>query len=105
MIQMNLLTKQTHSLWEGAMFAGGRMGEKRQGVWNGHVHTAVFKIWTKKDLSYNTWNSTQCYVAAWIAESLCCSPETVTTLLIGCTPIQKFKLFFFKKDVRKKEKL
>ena len=28
-----------------------------------------------------------------MAESLCCSPETITTLLIGCTPIQnkKFK--------------
>ena len=27
------------------------------------------------------------------SESLCCSPETITTLLIGCTPIQnkKFK--------------
>ena len=23
----------------------------------------------------------------WIAESLCCAPETITTLLIGYTPI------------------
>ena len=23
-----------------------------------------------------------------MAESLCCSPETITTLLISCTPIQ-----------------
>ena len=28
-----------------------------------------------------------------MAESLCCSPETVTTLLIGYTPIQNKKLY------------
>ena len=28
-----------------------------------------------------------------MAESLCCSPETITTLLIGCTPIQNKKVF------------
>ena len=54
-----------------------------------------------------SWNSAQCYVAAWMerefrgewihvyvcmAESLCCSPETITTLLIGYTPIQHKKL-------------
>ena len=51
-------------------------------------------------------NSAQCYMAAWMgeefsgrmdicvrtAESLCCSPETITTLLIGYTPIQNKKL-------------
>ena len=31
-----------------------------------------------------------------VTGSLCCSPETVTTLLIGSTPIQNLKLFFFK---------
>ena len=30
-----------------------------------------------------------------MAESLHCSPETITTLLIGCTPIQNIKGFFF----------
>ena len=60
------------------------------------------------DLLHSTWNSTQCYMPAWIrqgfrkrmdtyicmAESLCCSPETTTTLLIGYIPIQnkKFKV-------------
>ena len=30
-----------------------------------------------------------------MAESLCCPPETITTLLIGYTPIQNKKFFFF----------
>ena len=55
-----------------------------------------FKWITNKDLLYSTGNSAQCYVAArmegsWgrmctcicMARSLCCSPETITTLLIG----------------------
>ena len=59
-----------------------------------------------KDLMYSSWNSTRCYVAAWMgggvwgrmdtcihmAESLCCSPEITAALLIGCTPIQNKKL-------------
>ena len=57
---------------------------------------------TNKDLLYSTGNSAQCSEAAWMggelgenghmlcmAESLCCPPETITTLLTGCTP--KFK--------------
>ena len=65
-----------------------------------------FKWVTNKDLLYSTWNSAQCYIAAWIggefggrmntfmcmAGSLCSSPETITTLLTGCTPIQTEKL-------------
>ena len=71
---------------------------------------------TNQDLLCNTWNSAQCHVPAWMgagvwermdtciptAESLCCSPETTTTLLIGSTPTQnvsgvkKLTLFFFK---------
>ena len=59
---------------------------------------------------YSTWNSAQFYVAAWMgggflgrmdicvcmAELLCHSLETITTLLIGPTPIQNNK---FKKIV------
>ena len=54
-----------------------------------------------RDPLQSTWNSVQCYVAAWMggglgrmdtcicmAEFLCCSPETITTLLIGYAPIQ-----------------
>ena len=59
-----------------------------------------FKWITNKDLLYSTENSAQCYVAAWMevclgengdmciyAESLCSTPESITTLLIGYTPI------------------
>ena len=66
-----------------------------------------------KDLLYSTWNSAQCYVPAWMevrvvwgrmdtcmcmAESLCCPPETITTLLIVYTTIQNVS------DVKKKFK-
>ena len=27
-----------------------------QGVWDGHVHSAVFKMDNQKDLLYSTWN-------------------------------------------------
>ena len=59
---------------------------------------------TNKDLLYSTGNSAQCYVSAWMGEgfrgewihvymaySLHCSPETLTTLLIAYTPIQSKK--------------
>ena len=58
---------------------------------------------TNKDLLYSTWNSAQCYVAAWIggwfgqndrcirkAESLRCLPETITALLMAM-PQHKIK--------------
>ena len=68
------------------------------------MSTLLYLKWiTNKDLRYSIGNSTQCYVAAWMgkefggkkdthirmAESLCYSPETITTVLIGHTPIQK----------------
>ena len=57
---------------------------------------------TNKNLLYSTWNSAQFYVPGWMgggvqgrmdtctctAKSLHGSPETITTLLIGYTPIQ-----------------
>ena len=53
----------------------------------------------------NKQGPTQCYMAAWMGGdfgeewihvwlSLCCSPETITTLLISYTPIQNTKFFF-----------
>ena len=64
-----------------------------------------FKWITNKDLLYSTENSAQCYVAAWMevslgengdmciyAEFLCSTPETITTSLIGFTPIWNKKL-------------
>ena len=63
---------------------------------------------TNKDLPCCTWNSALCNVAAWvggefggewihvsIAKSLHSSPETVTTFLMGYTPIQNKKGFVF----------
>ena len=38
-----------------------------QGVWDGHDHTAIFKM-DHEDLLDSTWNSAQCYVAAWMGE-------------------------------------
>ena len=74
---------------------GCQEGRDTYGVWDGHVYMLYLKWITNKCLPYSTWNSAQCYVAAWegerfreervhvyIAESLCCSPQTVTALLI-----------------------
>ena len=38
-------------------------------------------------------------------ESLCCPPETITTLLIGCTPIQNKKLNKIKRGEKKKPEI
>ena len=60
---------------------------------------------SNKDLLYSTWSSAECYMAAWMggswgrmdtcictADSLSCSPETITTWLIAYTPKQNKKL-------------
>ena len=65
------------------------------------MYTLLYFKWiTNKNLLYSTWNSAQCYVAAWMggglgqngymcmAESLHCSSKTITTLLTGYTPVQ-----------------
>ena len=81
------------------------------------MYTLLYLKWiANKDLLHSTGNSAQCYVASWMggesggrmdtyihmAESLCASPETITTLLISYTPIQNKKRFFKKRE--KKEK-
>ena len=67
------------------------------------VYILLYLKWViNKDLQYSAGNSAQCYGAAWMgggrgamdtcvcmAESLCCPPETITTLLISYTPIYK----------------
>ena len=74
---------------------GGKLrGRDSEGVWDGYVHTVIFKMDNQQGpAEYRTWNSDQCYVAAWMgrkfggecmAESILYSPETVTALLIGC---------------------
>ena len=73
--------------------------------------TLLYLKWiANKDLSYSTGNSALCYVAAWMggvgrmdtcicmAESLCCPPETITTLLISYTPTQN-------KNLKKKKRI
>ena len=70
------------------------------------VYTLLYLKWmTNKFLPYSTGNSGQWYVAAWMggefggrmdtgicmAESLCCLPETITTVLIGYTKYNQNK--------------
>ena len=65
--------------------------------------TLLYLKWiTNKDLLDSTGNSAQCYVAAWMGGEFggewiqvhvwLSPPETIPTLLIGCTPIQNKKL-------------
>ena len=84
------------------------MGEGRDsyGLWDGHVHTAVFKMDNQQGLTVQHMELSVMYQPSWegcwgkmdtclpMAESLHCSPETTTTLLIGYTPLQnkKFKV-------------
>ena len=76
------------------------------------MYTFLYLKWiTNKNLLYSTCNSTQCYVPAWMgwvwgtmdtcicmAKSPHIPPETITTLLIGCTPIQN--VFGVKKNIQ-----
>ena len=56
------------------------------------MYTLLYLKWiTNKDLLFNTWNSVQWErrlgrMDTCMAESLCCLPETIITLLIGYTP-------------------
>ena len=75
------------------------------------MYTLLYLKWiTNKDLLDSTWNSCsmlcgsldgrevwgRMHTCICVAESLCGPPGTMTTLLIGYTPIQnkKFKKFF-----------
>ena len=55
---MNFLTKQkeTHRLRKQTY---GCQEEGIMGVWEGHVHTAIFKTDNQKDLLYRTENAAQ----------------------------------------------
>ena len=80
------------------MVAGaGRIGGRdSQEVWDGHVHTALFKMETNKDLPYSTgncaqWNSLdgrgvweRMDTCICMDKCLCCLSETIITLLTGC---------------------
>ena len=63
------------------------------------MYTLLYLKWiTNKDLLYNTWSSTQCYVEAWMGGQfgeewmhayVWRSPLNPITLLISSTQIQK----------------
>ena len=75
------------------------MGEGIIGVWDGRGHSAVFNMENQqgppgqlRELCSMSRGSRdgrgrmdRCVC---VAESFCCPPQTITSLLIGCTPIQ-----------------
>ena len=87
--------------------SGGDWGEGLVREFGMDMYTLLYLKWiTNKDRLYSTGNSAQCCVSldgrgVWgrtdtcvrLVESLHCSPETVTTLLTGYTPIQNKKIF------------
>ena len=107
--------KETHRLWK-----------RTYGCWRGGIvmdfgkvmHTLQHLKWiTNKVLLYSTWKSVQCYGSAFMGgwleeqmdtgigmtESLYCSPETITTLLISYTPKQNKSLKFGGKQTKNKK--
>ena len=53
----------------GSPLAGRMEGRDSLGVWNGQVHTALFKMDNQQEPTGNlqsTGNSAQCHVAAWM---------------------------------------
>ena len=82
-------------------------GKDSSGVWDGHVHAAIFKKDNQqgptvqhRELCLMLWGSLGVPRGVWgrmdpcicMAEPLPCSPETVIALLIGYTPVQNEKL-------------
>ena len=93
---MILFTKQRLTDLENRLMVVG--GKDSLGVWDGHVHTAIFKMANQKGPTIQCGNLDgsgfwdRMDTCIYIAESLHCSPETITTLLIDYTPIQNKKL-------------
>ena len=92
--------KQTHRLKElDTQLPEGKYGGRDREFGTATYTLLYLKCITNKDLLYSTWNSAQCYVAAWMGRKfggewihvhpqlLCSVPEATTTLLIGYTPI------------------
>ena len=85
------------------MVAGGQKGRDSLGVWDGHVHTAVFKTDNPQGPTAGhgalfsvscggldgrgVWGRMDACIC--MAEFFCCAPETITTLSISCTLTQK----------------
>ena len=94
---------QRINLW----LPGGKMrGTDSQGIWDRHVHTAIFKIDNQegppiqhRELSSmlcgslddrGIWKRMDTYL--FMDEILCSPPKTITKLLSGHTPIENKKL-------------
>ena len=110
MIQMNLFTKQKHShrLTERNFGCQRKSagGSDSQGVWAGHGHTAGFNMENQQgpagqhrelcSMSCGSLDGRGVWgrrdTCVWMAESLCCPPEVITTLLIGYTPRERKQL-------------
>ena len=96
-------------------------GWDSQGVWDGHVHTEIFKMVNKQRpicTAHGTlpnviwqpgrkWGLIENASCICMAESLCCSPETITMLLTGYAPMQdkKFKRKKKKKRLKQQQKI
>ena len=107
---MNLKNKDSYRLKKqtyGCRRSGESQGKGIIREFEMDMYTLLYLKWiTSRDLLYSTWDSSQCSVADWkgggvcrrmdtcicMAESLPCSPEIITTLLIGCTLIPNKKL-------------
>ena len=73
MIQINVfkIQKQTHRLREWTYGWGRRLGEGIVREFGMDMYTLLYLKWiTNKDLLYSTWNSAQCYAAAWMRGDL-----------------------------------
>ena len=85
-------------LWLPGAGGWGRVGGRdNQRVWDGHVHTAMFKMYNQQGptVQHRELGSMLCgslegrrvwermHPCICTAESLCCPPETITTLLMA----------------------
>ena len=60
--------KETHRLRKQTY--GCRQGMDRQGVWEGHIHTAVFKMNNQQGHTVQHMEVYPCYVPAWMGRGL-----------------------------------
>ena len=93
---MNIFTKQKQShryRRQSNGYQGVMPGRYELEDWDQHIPTTIYKIDTEIDLRYSTGNSTQYSVMTYMeknvkrvdicmckTQSLCCTPETKTTL-------------------------
>ena len=82
------------------------MGAKDSQGFGADLHTLLYLKWVTNSTSQGIllhvmwqpgWEGSlgengYMYTCIRVAESLCCLPETITTLLISCTPIQNKKV-------------